>query len=420
MKNLLHILFISLILIALQSNLKAQTNDTIVMGASYANDVFYSMESGIVKTEPRNNWDLGFYTNRWSAGIIINDGIGVKLFTYPKGDITAWNSIDTAGMSQWINLYNSDTIWEDGAFNRNALGHPDYGWGTYNMVSHDVVGDSLYIFQSADGSLKKIWIERKNSVANTFYFKYADIDGQNEVSETLNVTPYESKLFVYYSLTNHVIVDREPEKTSWDLLFSKYAAIVYDSEGIPSYYLVVGATSNVTDSISRNYPVAADFEDWTITPFNGNKTTIGHDWKSFNMGSFSWEIADSLTFFVKNTKGDIYKMALDYFSGSGAGKAGFVKKLLSISAVNETEKANSFSIYPNPAAYNVSILFDEFTSKTATIKLFDQSGRLIYSDETVVSDNQLKIDVSAIQNGLYILEIDNGNLANRQKLMIKH
>jgi hypothetical protein len=268
--------------------------------------------------------------------------------------------------------------------------------------------------------LKKIWIERKNSVANTFYFKYADINGQNEVSETLDVTPYESKLFVYYSLTNQAIVDREPEKTSWDLLFSKYAAIVYDSEGIPSYYLVVGATSNVTDSISRNYPVNADFEDWTVTPFNGNKTTIGHDWKSFNMGTFSWEIADSLTFFVKNANGDIYKMVLNYFSGSGSGRVGFVKKLLSLSAVNESEMVNTISIFPNPATNQITINFDDLKSKSVTTKLYDQSGRLIYSEENAASDNQLKIDISSVQNGLYILEIVQGNISNRQKLMIKH
>jgi phosphohistidine swiveling domain-containing protein len=420
MKNIIQITMLTCIIFVLQSGLNAQTTDTITMGASYADDVFYSLENGVVKAEPRNNWDLGFYTNRWSAGIIINDGTGVKLFAYPKGDTAAWSTMDTAGMNQWTNLYNSDTIWEDGAFNRNALGHPDYGWGTYNMVSHDVIGDSLFILQRADGSLKKVWIERKNSVANTFYFKYADIDGQHEVTETLDATPYESKLFIYYSTTNQQLIDREPEKTTWDLLFSKYAAIVYDSEGIASYYLVVGATSNVTDSISRNHPVIEGFEDWSSTTLNGDKSTIGHDWKSFSMNTFSWEIEDSLAFFVKNTKGDIYKLVFDYFSGSSTGRAGFVKKLLSLSAVDEPVIKTSLTIFPNPAVHDVTILIDKFENNAATLKIYDQSGRLTYSEEKVASNNQLKINVSSIPDGLYILEIVNGNNAIRQKMMVKH
>ncbi len=303
MKNIL--LSVTFLFSAWSMPSQAQTHDTIVMGNLYANDVFYSLENGTIKTETRNNWDLGFYTNRWSAGIILNDGTGTMLYTYPKSDTSGWNSVDTSGMAQWVNTYNSDTIWEDGAFNRHALGHPDYGWGVYNMVSHDVIGDSLYVLRLSNGNLKKIWIQRKNSVANTFYFKYADIDNQNEVSFVLDATPYESKLFVYYSITTGQIIDREPAKTDWDLLFSKYAGTTYDNDGNPSPYLVVGALCNVADTIGKAYPVSSDFEDWSNTPLNGEKCTIGHDWKSFDMNTFSWLIADSTAYFIKNQQGNI-------------------------------------------------------------------------------------------------------------------
>ncbi|MFZ4464462.1 MAG: T9SS type A sorting domain-containing protein [Bacteroidales bacterium] len=417
MKKTILITIISIF--AWMTHTSAQTNDTVVMGASYANDVYYSLENGTIKAEPRNNWDLGFYTNRWSAGIIINDGIGVKLFVYPKGDTTAWNTIDTAGMTQWVNSYNSDTIWEDGAFNRNALGHPDYGWGVYNMINHDVVGDSVYVLQLANGSLKKIWIQRKNSIANTFYFKYADVNNQNEVSVNLDVTPYESKLFIYYSLTTQQLIDREPAKTDWDLLFSKYMGTTFDNEGNPTPYPVVGVVANVTDTISKNYPVTPDFEDWTVNPMNGDKATIGHDWKSFDMNTFSWTIADSTVYFVKNEKGDIYKFIPDYFSGSGSGKTGFVKKLLSLSSVNETATKASFVVYPNPASTRAKILLNESLNTTAQISLFDQSGRLVMQTESIINGLEVKIDLPTLRSGLYFIEINTGNSALRQKLMIQ-
>ncbi|HQO49445.1 MAG TPA: hypothetical protein PK939_03395 [Bacteroidales bacterium] len=209
------------VFIAVASTAGNPTNDTVAMGAGYANDVYYSLANGIVKSETRSNWELAFYTNRWSAGIQINDGAGVMLYTYPLGDISAWNNIDVSGIEGWTTLVNSDTVWEDGAFNRNSLGHPDYGWGVYNSISHDVLGDSIYIVKLANGSLKKLFIERKNSVTNTYYFKYAEIDGTNEVNQVLEVTPYQdNRLFVYYSLMLGMVVDREPDINSWDLVFS--------------------------------------------------------------------------------------------------------------------------------------------------------------------------------------------------------
>ncbi len=420
MKTILYSLFITLIITSMQINSQAQTNDTAVMGASYANDIFYSLKNGTVKSEPRNNWDLGFYTNRWSAGIIINDGLGVKLYTYPKSDISGWNSIDTSGISQWVNTYNSDTVWEDGAFNRHALGHPDYGWGVYNMVSHDVVGDSLYILQLSTGGLKKVWIERKNSVLNTYYFKYADIDGQNEVIEVLDVTPFESKLFVYYSIANQAVIDREPAKADWDLLFSKYAGTTFDSEGNPAPYIVTGVISNITDTISANHQVSPDFEDWTAAaPFNGDKATIGHSWKTFNMGTYTYDIEDSLVYFVRNESGDIYKFVLDYFSGSSTGKFGFVKKQVGFTSINETNNKMALTITPNPASSYTTVQCIDATANAGMVKIYDQSGRMVVNYNVHISNGQFRLDVSSLQSGLYILELNQAGKAARQKLMVQ-
>ena len=59
------------------SRLQAQTPGSIEMGPQYANEVFFSLTTGVVKVSPRNIWDIAFYTNAFSAGIITNDGAGV-------------------------------------------------------------------------------------------------------------------------------------------------------------------------------------------------------------------------------------------------------------------------------------------------------------------------------------------------------
>ncbi len=407
------------VFIAVASTAGNPTNDTVAMGAGYANDVYYSLANGIVKSETRSNWELAFYTNRWSAGIQINDGAGVMLYTYPLGDISAWNNIDVSGIEGWTTLVNSDTVWEDGAFNRNSLGHPDYGWGVYNSISHDVLGDSIYIVKLANGSLKKLFIERKNSVTNTYYFKYAEIDGANEVNQVLEVTPYQdNRLFVYYSLMLGMVVDREPDINSWDLVFSRYSAIVFDNTGAPSNYVVVGVACNNEVGVAKHHPVEISFSDWTAKPLEYYRTPIGHGWKTFDMGSFQYLIQDSLVFFIQNRGGDIYKFYPTYFSGSASGKTGFVKELISLVSVEEQPANQAQLVYPNPAVGNIFINTGAAAGQSVEINLFDLTGKLLSSQQHIQGANAIQVSVSGLQSGVYMVESKSNGQRNVSRFVV--
>ncbi len=173
MKNLFYLLLALFVISSCDNTVEPDPPislaDSITMGAAYADEVFYSLENGIVKTSPRSSWDIAFSTNPMSSTILTNEGYGVELYAYPNGDYSAWESIDTTGLYQWPVLYNSDTSWYYGAFDRNDLGHPDYGWGVYNMQTHDVMGDSLFIIKTGDGTFQKIFIEKRAAMSNSFY-----------------------------------------------------------------------------------------------------------------------------------------------------------------------------------------------------------------------------------------------------------
>jgi len=182
--------------------------DSVFMGASYINEVYYSLKSGNKGAVNRKQWDIAFRASRMSASIITNDAannnsiglLGVELYAYPKSDTSGWATVDTIGIKKWKNLVNSTTDWEEGAFCRNQKGHPDYGWGKYNAASHNVVGDSLFVIRLRDGSYKKLWIKVKYSSLNTFDIRYANLDGSGDKTVTLDCKPYETKNFVGYSL----------------------------------------------------------------------------------------------------------------------------------------------------------------------------------------------------------------------------
>ena len=83
-------------------------------------------------------------------------------------------------------MYNDPNDWENGAFSRNAKGGLDFGWGVYNTTNHHITGDSLFVIQLRDGSLRKLWIQVKMAAEDIYYFRYAKIDGSEEQNITLD------------------------------------------------------------------------------------------------------------------------------------------------------------------------------------------------------------------------------------------
>jgi len=64
----------------------------------------------------------------------------------------------------------------------NATGHPNYGWGNYNMASHNVEGSSVYIIKTRSGAMMKIAIDMKYSMQQRFVFRFADLETKAEKS----------------------------------------------------------------------------------------------------------------------------------------------------------------------------------------------------------------------------------------------
>jgi len=382
--------------------------DSAIMGPGYANDVYYSFATGTVASPEAGNYDIAFYTTIWSAGIMTNDGRGVTLWAYPNADTNGWATIDTTGLSTWPPLYNSIESWEEGAFNRNSKGHPDYGWGVYNTITHDVTGDSLFVIKTRNGMYKKLWIVAKRSTLNTYVFRYADLDGTNEQSAELNCTPYITKNFVAYDIENNQMVDREPDQSTWDLLFTKYMGL-YDGT---TPYPVTGVLNNLGSVANRFYPVAPDYTDWGAAPFSSNREVIGWDWKTFDMGTFSYIIEDSIVYFDSTLAGNIQKLQFAGFTGSATGKIYFNRQIVSGTGIQPAERV-SMKVWPNPATSAIN-----FTTPSAgQLTLSDLSGRVLLNRPMEAGDHLLQ--TSGFAPGLYLLTFSNGRQTMASRLVIQ-
>ena len=390
----------------------AQEVDSVYMGTNYENDVYYSLETGMMGMETAAEWDIAFSTGAFSSGILINDGNGALLKTYPNGDTADWSTLDTAGYSQWPEMYNHENDWAVSAFERHALGHPDYGWGVYDMTTHNVTGDSLYVLKLTDGSFKKVWIEQKVSTQNTYYFRYADLDGENEQQAEFEVNPYTSKNFVYYSLTNDDQIDREPLKDSWDLLFTRYISMINGE----TPYIVTGVLNNLNTPVAEYASVDPDFMDYQPADFDTAKSVIGYDWKEFDMGSFTYTVDDSLVYFVESHNGAVYKLRFTKFEGSSTGKVVFEKSLISTTDVEEfVAQESPFKAFPNPATDRLTIQ-SPYDGEVQFI-LHDITGRVAESGH--FSGREFRLDVSGQERGVYLLQLRYDNHSVTNKIAIK-
>jgi hypothetical protein len=318
------------------------TSETLIMGSGYANDVYYSLDNGIVATVPRANWDIAFHTNVYSSTIITNGGEGVQLYAYKNiADSTAWNTVkDTAGLYQKDVLYNSDTTWTFGAFERTMQGFPDYGWGTYNTTSHDIIGTTLFIIKLGNNQVKKIMIARKYSTLNKYRFWYANIDGSGEQKVTLDCSSYTKKNFVYFSFSSNALIDREPDNDKWDFLMTKYIQMVPAGTGVVMPYPVVGVLSNtmrlsimgaITYTAYRTAKLSkvnVGTTDYSKASFKTNISTIGYDWKTVNMSTGTYTLQDSLVYYISRPDQSVYKIVFTAFEGSSTGVIKFDKTKL--------------------------------------------------------------------------------------------
>ena len=214
MKNI----FTIIVIIAFSISAAKAEKVSVSIGAGYANDVWYSLENGIVKTEPSDNWDIAVQTGAKDAGICINSPNGLLLWAVPDSDEDSWDdAIDTTGMSaNWETCNNASENWAIGAFNMGLDGFAsggNFGWGEYNMATHSITGNKVFVLQLDKKTYKRIMIE--SLMAGTYTIKWADLDGSNEKSSAIAKADYAEKMFAYLDITTNQVLDREPPRSSW-------------------------------------------------------------------------------------------------------------------------------------------------------------------------------------------------------------
>lgn len=398
-------LLLSAAIVANVFSLQAQDSETVSIGAGYAHQTYYNLTTGDTTVVAKEAYHLAYSLTGLSSTIRINDVVGMELYTWPNGDYTEWANVDTVGMSQWTSMINSDQSWDLGAFSQNMdpSDQFDMGWGAYNMSTHTVLGDSIFVLVMPNGAYKKIMIE---SLASGVYStKIADIDGGNETTFTLDKSNFSGKEFAYYNLDSMTALDLEPASESWDLLFTQYGANIPGFGAYPSTGVLFHKSNKgqkVTGEDEETY------DTYDTADFVSSINTIGYDWKSINMSTFQWEIADTTLYFVEDQKGNIWKLVFTGFGGSSDGNYEFNKTLLydNTVSVKEVVEVIEVKVYPNPVNTGGDIVLEMGQQEDVQISVINMNGQVVERSALGSVLDQTTVSTQNLTQGIYLVRIE--------------
>ena len=278
----------------------------IEMGSDYSQQIYYNLATNSsIRNNLKTDWDLAFQSANNEMLIIINSAtfsqisvIEDHLFEDPV------NLIDLNPTWTWDNpkgIYNST------AFN-------NYQSSTTYIL------DRGYEINGTSRGFRKIRIDSTNN--NSYFIRCSKMDN----TDLYNIEIKKDSIynFQYLSFNNDTInlVDIEPEKDSWDLLFTQYTHLFGNNEETPAY-LVTGILTNYLNNVMVAKDTINMFESINIDMidsynFSNDQDKIGYNWKAYDFESQSYAIKYHINYIIKDLSGRYFKLHLtDFYNESG-------------------------------------------------------------------------------------------------------
>lgn len=285
----------------------------IALGSSYINQVYFQFSTEKTATSDFRKWDLAFESSTSGYHVWINGGNmamaalagtsvsfdDVKTVTGVvwKLDVPSWNP-DSTAIGKWT--VNTDTAHATCVYliDRGS----EFGADRYWKVQFRTVNDSSYTF------------------------RYARLNGSSNYTKTISKNSEHNYILFSFD-DNGKVVNQEPEKPEWDVLFTRYRAIITTvPPGYPSPmpYPVEGVllnpanTSAVRDSVKAYSEIDIDYVK--TLKFETNRDVIGYTWKSINFTNplADYTVKSYYSYILKDSRGVYWKFRfLDFYNAQG-------------------------------------------------------------------------------------------------------
>jgi hypothetical protein len=291
-------------------------------GANAVNSVYFDLSTDKQDAIARTSWDLGFYCGT-DFRVIINNTAAASAKAITKTDITQVNTADTVDFSDAL-----------------ALGQ---GLGTMDIID-DVDGDltktvipaisatdadnKVFILKLSNGLVApaKDWYKIRILRNGTGYkLQYAKLS--ETTVKTIDVAKDARYNFKFVSLDNNALVTVEPEKASWDIVWTlaTYKAtptIPYTfSDYVYINYLGGVQAAEIVTSVATNAATYTAYAEANIatTTFSASKVVIGGNWRA-TTGTVG--VKTDRFYVIKDAAGNVYKLKFISFHANDGGERG--------------------------------------------------------------------------------------------------
>lgn len=281
------------------------TNGDLEVGVAemtddYRYQVYYDQVTNTAaKSVLTTSWDLGFACSDTTWHIVLNNAKAMLAGNSGKknfGEVTT-----TAGIKFTFDSTNGDT---------DSLAISN--WIDLTGEEPQATGYVYVIDRGADENFISIGYKKvifKTSGNDSYQIRFANPDGSNEQVATIKKDA--AKNYVCFSFDNG-IVDVEPPKTSWTLLFTSYQAVLYTNQGEAVPYLVRGALLNpyLTAAGMDTTLVFSEISLADTVKFNltTRRDVIGHEWKYYDFDDGIYMVEPDRNYIVRGQDSYYYKL----------------------------------------------------------------------------------------------------------------
>lgn len=274
---------------------------SVSMESDYKWQVYFDLEANeVVGQNPKTSWDIGFSCCSSDNRVVINDS--KAMFVFPTAETNYAMVTDTVG-------YSSNKRYDVPSGNLDSTAIGDWQVGEVFIIDRGYTPEGIAL------GFYKLQINASDNQSYTIrYGELSDQTGDLYVVERDSI--YN---FTFFNLEQGTVVDVEPPRSDWDLVFTQYIHVFHEPQ--PTPYLVTGCLLNRYDTKALKVTAYTfdeiDLEIAQNLVLQPNMNEIGYNWKTFANGSY--EINSENTYVIQDQHGLFYKLRfIDFYDEQGA------------------------------------------------------------------------------------------------------
>jgi hypothetical protein len=279
-------------------------------GEDFTQKSYLDLSKQQLVTVDKNTWDLGFYSGDSQFAVILNGASYTMARPLEKNDLTAVSASDTLGFGAVMTIpppgFRPDfgsVAWidaPDGDLSKTAI----------EPVATNAAENKVYIIRrEGNRPWKKIRVLRNG---NGYILQYADIGSAS--FSTLELEKDPDFNFLQVNL-DEGLVDAEPKKILWDLMYGSYSEILPlgPSGSIPygfKDYIVINRYQTEAALVMEN---EQSFEGFSLADvsginFSSQINAIGANWRQGGGPDSAPSILRDRFFVLKDSQDNYYKI----------------------------------------------------------------------------------------------------------------